>query len=122
MARLLQLKTHRDPRGALTVLQDEVPFTIRRVYYIYRADHHTRGGHRHHKAVQMLACLNGSCEIYVHDGKTERTYELTDPGQALLVEPADWHHMKFGDNAVLLVLASEPYDPADYIDQPYPPA
>lgn len=120
MPQLLKLKTFRDRRGALTVLQDDVPFTIRRVYYIYEADDQTRGGHRHHKSAQLLIALNGRCEIYVHDGQREHAFALESPDSGLLLHPRDWHTMKFAAGAILLCLASELYDVADYIDEPYP--
>ena len=66
-----------------------------------------------------LICVNGTAEIYVHDGKREQVFELSDPAKCLLLDPRDWHTMTIGAGAALLVLASHPYDKLDYIDEPY---
>jgi len=57
--------------------------------------------------------------MYMHDGVTEETIVLDHPSQCLLVEPKDWHTMTFGENAVLLVMSSHPYNRSEYIDTPY---
>jgi len=119
MATLLHLPTFKDPRGKLTVMQDSIPFKVERVYYIYDAVG-KRGGHRHKATTQALVCLNGSCEIYVHDGHTEHTYLLDSPEKCLILEKEDWHTMdQFTTGSTLLVLASSKYNLDDYIDEPY---
>lgn len=122
MAHTITLKTFTDHRGSLTVVEKELPFTPRRFYYIYDVPpDKVRAGHRHHKNVQALICLRGGCEIYVNDGTTKRTYRLDSPSTCLILEPRDWHTMYgFTHDAILLVVASEPYDVADYIDEEYP--
>ena len=122
MAQLIQLKTHTDKRGQLTVVQDEIPFDVLRTYYIQGVPDTTiqRGGHRHKKSWQALICLSGSCEIYNNDGITENIFTLNSPDICLILEPKDWHTMQqFSKDAVLLVFASTKYDVDDYIDQPY---
>lgn len=80
-----------------------------------------RAGHRHKKNDQVLVCVAGSCEIYVNDGIEKQTFLLDRPDKGLLMERRDWHTMyNFSKDAVLLVLASEPYDVNDYIDEEYP--
>jgi dTDP-4-dehydrorhamnose 3,5-epimerase-like enzyme len=116
---ILDLPSFGDARGMLTVLDRQLPFEVRRTFWIYGADGQVRGGHRHHKTRQALVALNGSVSIYMNDGTTSETVVLDAPGKCLLVEPKDWHTMTFGQGAVLLVLASHPYDRADYIDKPY---
>lgn len=119
MAKIIELPTFGDERGKLTVAQDKIPFSIERVYYIYGANE-LRGGHRHKNTTQALICLNGSCEIYVNDGKNEKVYELNEPDQCLILEKEDWHTMdKFSPKSILLVLASTKYDINDYIDEKY---
>lgn len=122
MAYIIALRNFADKRGILNVLQDQLPFTVQRIYWIHKVPRTVkRGGHRHHRAIQALICLGGSCEIYNNDGEKEERFFLDDPSKVLIVEPKDWHIMhKFSKNATLLVLASTKYDLSDYIDEPYP--
>jgi quercetin dioxygenase-like cupin family protein len=115
----LLLPTFSDLRGSLTVLEGKLPFVPVRTYWIYGADGHTRGGHRHKHSRQALIAINGSVTIYMNDGVTFETVLLDHPGKCLLVEPKDWHTMTFGAGAVLLVMSSQPYDRSEYIDTPY---
>lgn len=116
---ILNLPTFTDPRGALTVLEGALPFSVVRTYWIYGADGQTRGGHRHRHTRQALIAVNGAVSIYMNDGITEETVELTHPGLCLIVEPKDWHTMTFGPGSVLLVMSSHLYDRGEYIDTPY---
>jgi dTDP-4-dehydrorhamnose 3,5-epimerase-like enzyme len=104
------------------MIQDELPFQVKRTYYIQdvpSADI-VRGGHRHKTSIQGLICVAGSCEIYNHDGRKETVYLLNQPDQCLVLYPGDWHTMqKFTPDAILLVFASTTYDVNDYIDEPY---
>ena len=119
MSYIIELPTFSDERGSLTVVEQILPFEIKRFYYIYDVSS-KRGGHRHHKSIQAFIVLNGSCEIYVNNGKEESIFLLDSPSKGLIVEPQDWHVMdKFSENSVLLVLASEYYDLNDYIDEEY---
>ena len=123
MAYIIDLKNFADDRGVLNVIQDQIPFDIKRIYYIHSVPQPDirRGGHRHHKATQALICLGGHCTVFNHDGDTEAFFELDSPNKVLIVEPKDWHVMyNFSPQATLLVLASTPYDVNDYIDTPYP--
>ncbi len=120
MAHLIDLQTFTDKRGNLTVIEKIIPFEIRRIFYIYGVDDSRRGGHRHHKTIQAAICLRGSCKIYNNDGEREETFDLNAPSKCLILETRDWHEMfDFTPDAILMVLASENYDPADYIFQPY---
>jgi hypothetical protein len=108
-----------DSRGGLCVVENLLPFSVKRIYYIFNVCGE-RGGHRHIKAVQALICLSGSCEVFVDDGVEKNTYILDEPHKCLIIEPKDWHTMdKFSISASLLVLASEYYDVNDYIDDTY---
>jgi dTDP-4-dehydrorhamnose 3,5-epimerase-like enzyme len=119
MAYLLKLPTYCDDRGCLTVIEKILSFEIKRVYYIYKATK-KRGGHRHKKTWQALICVSGSCEVYVNNGKEEKIYLLDKPDICLILAPEDWHTVdKFSKDCVLLVLASEYYDPEDYIKEGY---
>jgi dTDP-4-dehydrorhamnose 3,5-epimerase-like enzyme len=116
---LLDLATFSDDRGALTVLDNVLPFPIARTYWIYGADGQTRGGHRHHVTRQALVAVAGSVSIFMDDGVEQSTVILDKPSLCLLVEPKDWHTMTFGPGSVLLVISSHHYDRSDYIDQRY---
>lgn len=105
--------------GNLTVLQNSIPFEILRVFWIYDADGFMRGGHRHKETRQALIAINGEVEIYLNDGFHESTIILNSPNTALIVEPEDWHTMKFNKSSILLVMASTFYSADDYIDAPY---
>ncbi len=115
------LDTFHSETGNLTVFEKLMPGGIKRVFYIYGA-HETsrRGGHRHHKTWNALICIHGSCDVYVNDGETEKTFKLQQPDECLILAPADWHIMEsFSSDCILLVLANEYYNPEDYIVNPY---
>lgn len=116
---VLNLPTFNDLLGSLTVVQNLLPFDVVRTYWIYGADGHARGGHRHTYTRQALVAVAGKVSIYMNDGVTIETINLKNPSQCLLVEPKDWHTMTFGEGAVLLVMSSHAYDRSDYIDTPY---
>jgi dTDP-4-dehydrorhamnose 3,5-epimerase-like enzyme len=119
MAHIIELPTFEDDRGNLTVVEKNLPFEIKRFYYIYDVTS-KRGGHRHKKTIQALICLGGSCEIYVHDGEKEETILLDSPSKCLILDPKDWHTMdNFSKGSTLLVFSSEFYDKDDYIDEEY---
>lgn len=121
MAYLIDLKTFTDNRGNLTVIEKTIPFDIKRIFYIYGVDSSVRGGHRHHKTIQAAICIKGSCIIFNNDGNNSESYILDQPFKCLILEPNDWHTMdSFSDDAILMVLASEYFDPEDYIYTPYP--
>jgi hypothetical protein len=120
MAQLLSLETFTDPRGNLTVIEDVVPFAIKRIFYIYGVDTSVRGRHRHKSTLQAAICLQGSCRIYCNTGHKEDYYHLDSPSKCLIIDACDWHYMdQFTSNAILMVLASTHYDENDYIFTPY---
>ena len=120
MAYFIDLKTFVDKRGNLTVIEKTVPFDIKRIFYIYGVDESARGGHRHHKTFQAAICIQGSCLIINYDGEKKTEFILDRPDKCLILEPKDWHAMhNFTPDAILMVLASEYFDPNDYIFEPY---
>lgn len=121
MAYIINLTTRSDNRGNLTVIEKEiVPFEIKRIFYIYGVDNSTRGGHRHKTTVQAAICLHGSCVVSNNDGIAKEDFLLDHPNKCLILETRDWHTMHhFSPDAVLLVMASTHFDPADYIYEPY---
>lgn len=120
MAYLIDLKTFTDNRGNLTVIENVLPFAIKRLFYIYGVDNSVRGGHRHHKTIQAAICIKGECKIFNDSGEKTETFHLDKPSVCLVLEPRDWHQMyDFSDDAILMVLASENFDEKDYIYQKY---
>ena len=117
--KIIQLPTFTDNRGSLTVLESALPFKIVRSYWIYGADGQVRGGHRHKWTRQILVAVSGEVSVYMNDGVTQDTIILDSPSACLIVEPKDWHTMKFGENSILLVMSSSSYDSREYIYTPY---
>ena len=105
--------------GCLTPVEcpGEIPFEVKRFYYIYGVgSNEVRGFHSHKKLHQVLICLNGSVDIKLENFYGQETYTLNDPSVGLYVGPDNWREMSnFSDGSVLLVLASEHYDENDYI-------
>lgn len=122
MAHILTLKTFADSRGKLTVIEKEIGFAIKRVFYIYDASSDVvRGGHGHSTTIHAVICINGSCEVFVDNGQEERTFVLDRSDSCLILDPQDWHTMsKFSPGSVLLVLASDYYDPDEYVLERHP--
>lgn len=119
MAAVMTLPTHRDQRGALTVLEKVLPFEMKRLYWIYDLSNEPRARHRHHQTRQALICLNGSCEVLIRKYQQEECYRLDSPDQVLILEPEDWHETReFSEGALLLLVASHEFDPKDYIQEP----
>lgn len=114
-----KFQRHGDERGQLSVVEEniDIPFTIRRVYYLYDTQKGVvRGMHAHKKLEQILVCVTGSCMIKLDDGKEKIEVLLDDPTKGVYVGANIWREMyDFSDGAVLLVLASEKYDANDYI-------
>ena len=120
MSEIINLKTIKDKRGILTVIEKEIPFPIKRIYYIYGVDDSTRGKHRHHKTIQAAICIKGDCKIYCNDGENTQVYHLNNPEKCLILRQKDWHKMyDFSKDAILLVMASEYFNPDDYIFEEY---
>ena len=119
--RELTLTPHGDDRGKLIPLEaggTDVPFEVKRVYYIYDTTPGTvRGLHAHRALKQLLVCVSGACTITCEQPDGTRTSHRLDwPTKGLLVEGLVWREMSdFSKDAVLMVLASEHYDTGDYI-------
>jgi len=117
--KIIQIPEFADERGELYVIDQLVPFEIKRLFYILNGSQ-IRGGHRHHRTRQAMICLKGSVEVYMNNGEAEETVHLSNPQKCLLIEPQDWHQMKnFSKDCVLLVLASAAFDKKDYIMESY---
>lgn len=116
---MIELNRHQRPQGNLTVVQDnvDVPFDVKRCYYLYDVPGgESRGAHAHRKLYQLIVAVSGSFSVTLDDGRVRRTFTLNRPYQGLLVVPGIWRTLDdFSSGSVCLVLASEPYDPQDYI-------
>jgi hypothetical protein len=109
-----------DARGSLHVLDQDLPFDVKRVFWIFPNGTPVRGGHRHHKTRMLLIAMQGVVRIEMNDGKHHGFVPLDRSDQMLLVEPDDWHAMHFEEGSSLLVLASEHFDEHDYVYERYP--
>lgn len=120
MPLLIPLKTFDDGRGVLTVMEKEIPFEIRRIFWIYPSTDSVRGGHRHVITRQAVICVKGSCTIRTHNGNEKKEFRLDNPSTCLLLEPSDWHQIQdFSPDTILMILASAGFDPNDYIFDSY---
>ena len=110
---------HGDDRGQLVALEEfkDIPFRIKRVFYMYEtAAGVGRGKHAHKSLQQILVCIHGSCKILLDNGREKKVVPLEKPYEGLYVSNNMWREMyDFSPDAVLMVLASELYDESDYI-------
>lgn len=109
---------HRD-KGNITVVQNnrEIPFSIKRVYYLYDVPGgESRGGHAHKELYQLVIAAGGSFDVILNDGTSQKTVTLNRPYQALKIVPGIWRELvNFSSGATCLVMASETYLESDYI-------
>ena len=116
---LLEFAPKGDGRGWLIALENlkEVPFEIKRVYYIYGTQgDFRRGKHAHRNLTQLAICVAGSCKFVLDDGRERKEYLLNRNTIGLKIGPMVWREMyDFTPDCVLLVLASAAYDVSDYI-------
>ena len=105
--------------GALTVINSnvEIPFKIKRVYYLYDIPNKSdRGAHAHKELMQLVVAASGSFEIELNDGVNSKTFVLRQPDEGLLIPPGLWRDLRnFSGGGICMVLASEIYDESDYI-------
>jgi WxcM-like, C-terminal len=108
-----------NPAGNIAVIEDDaaVPFRIRRVYYLYAVPEGAeRGGHAHRRLEQLLVAVSGRFDVVLDDGGERRSVPLASPDRGLYLPSMVWRELTgFSAGAVCLVLASEPFDEADYI-------
>lgn len=115
----IKFEIHGDDRGQLIALEENnnIPFDIKRIYYIYgTSDAIRRGCHAHRKLEQVIICIHGSCKLYLESSRERLTVDLDKPDEGIYVGNGVWRELfDFSDDAILLVLASELYDESDYI-------
>lgn len=110
---------HGDDRGQLVALEEnkDIPFRIKRVYYMYETKKDVRRGFHAHKSLeQILVCIHGTCKVLLDNGYEKKVVPLEKPYEGLYVSNNMWREMyDFSEDAVLLVLASQLYEESDYI-------
>ncbi len=119
IGKIIDLPRIADPRGNLTVAEQsqEVPFEIRRVYWVYDVPAgECRGGHAHRECKEFIIAVSGSFDVCLDNGKEKKVYHLNHPYQGLLVPTGIWRTLEdFSSGSVCLVLASEEFSEEDYI-------
>ena len=117
--RIIDLGKHSFPSGNLTVAQsmEHLPFAIKRVFYLYDIPGgESRGAHAHKQCHQFLVAVSGAFEVAMDDGENTKVVRLDRPYYGLHVPPGIWAaEQNFSSGSVCLVLASELYDPDDYV-------
>lgn len=116
---VIELPQITDRSGNITAVtsSDEIPFDIKRIYYLYDVPGgETRGGHAHKELQQLIVAASGSFDVQLDDGKIKRTISLNRPNYGLYIKPGIWRELvNFSSGSVLLVLASECYLESDYL-------
>ncbi|WP_396202074.1 sugar 3,4-ketoisomerase [Gemmatimonas sp.] len=116
--RIIDLPIIKDPRGNLTFVEsnNQIPFGIERVYYLYDVPGGSeRGGHAHKGLSQFIIAMSGSFDVVLDDGKNKKRVHLNRSFQGLYVCPMMWRELdNFSSHSVCMVLASQKYDEADY--------
>ena len=119
LGKIIELPRITDPRGNLTVAEENknIPFDIKRVYWLYDVPGgECRGGHAHKHLQQILIAVSGSFHVTLDNGKEKQTFLLNHPYQGLLIDTKTWRTLDdFSSGAVCVVLASDFYDENDYI-------
>ena len=118
-SKIINFKVMGDERGSLIAFEENnnVPFDVKRVFYIYGTQTGIpRGQHAHYKAKQLLVAINGGCKVTLDDGKEKKTYTLNKPNVGLYQEAFIWGVMHdFSEDCILMVFADTYYDESDYI-------
>ncbi len=116
--KILSIPKIHDTRGNLSVIEgDVIPFTMKRVYYLYDVPSGAeRGGHSHKNQQEFLVALSGSFTIVLTDGKDKISVTLNKPNEGLLIPNGIWRELEnFSSGSVCLVIASDVFEEADYI-------
>ena len=115
---LIDIRKFSDERGFLSVVEGgiDIPFEIKRVYYLYLVPEVARGAHAHKQLQQLMVATSGSVHVTIDDGRNKKTFLLDKPWKGLLVAPGMWRTLDdFSGGAVCMVLAREVYQVEDYI-------
>jgi hypothetical protein len=116
---ILPLNKIHNRAGNITIVEgaENIPFEIKRVYYLYDIPGgESRGGHAHKNLHQLIVAASGSFDVLLDDGKNKKVVTLNRPDYGLMVVPGIWRElMEFSSGAICLVLASHLYDESDYV-------
>lgn len=117
--KIIQLSKIHNRAGNITIIENnlDVPFEVKRIYYLYDIpSNETRGGHAHKELYQLVIGASGSFNINLNDGVNDKTIFLNRPDFGLLIVPGIWRDLSdFSSGSVCLVFASEIYSENDYI-------
>jgi len=118
LCKMIDLPKIQDARGNLTFVENgnQIPFDIQRVYYLYDVPGGAeRGGHAHKGLHQLIIAMSGSFDVVLDDGANKKRVHLNRSYNGLYVCPMIWRELdNFSSGSVLMVLASNKYDEADY--------
>ena len=116
---LIQLRRIEFRKGNITPVQnmEEIPFDIKRIFYLYDIPGgESRGAHAHKECHQFIIAVSGCFEVLMDDGRTKRQVMLNRPYFGLHIPPNIWtSEINFSSGSICLVLASENFDENDYI-------
>ena len=117
--RMIQFEKNSNETGQLVYMEahKEIPFSIKRIYYIYGVpSYETRGFHAHKNLQQVLIAISGSLEVAIDNGYEKKNFTLSSPQQGLFVNSRLWRKLSnFSTDAICLVLASAYFNVSDYI-------
>lgn len=117
--KILDFPVHGDEKGNLIAIEQniDVPFSIKRVYYIWGSKYDvTRGNHAHKHLEQIIICLSGSCDFILDNGLERTKIHLNTPTKGIYIKNKIWREFtNFSSDCIILVLASEHYNVSDYI-------
>lgn len=116
---ILPLNKIHNRAGNITIVEGQIniPFNIKRIYYLYDIPGgEARGGHAHKELHQLIVAAGGSFDVLLDDGQNKKVVTLNRPDFGLLIVPGIWRElMEFSSGSTCLVLASNKYDETDYI-------
>lgn len=116
---LIEFKPLGDDRGQLFSIESNqnIPFNIKRVYYMFGMQNDVpRGFHAHKELQQFAICIKGSCKLVMDDGTTKEEVVIEKPNIGIVIDKLIWHEMHdFSEDCILMVIASDLYDESDYL-------
>ena len=114
----VNIRRYEDSRGILTTIENkDIPFRIRRVYYLSELKKDKDRAHHANKySKRVISVIQGSCKVILSNGKIKHTYELKDPQKGIFFDKKIWCELtEFAENTIVLALADKPYSENDYI-------